>query len=135
MFCRADKQVLKIAEGIWAKHITLIARYIPANRCFPRKNIEVILPKIDHHFLQLPFGVDRTQNPVRRDLWNDLPRGPQVIFLVERRKFLTPFSLFVGCWRICCLIARGLRVVDGCVWLSSVLHFRLTFLSTVKLAN
>src|SRR5262249_3525781 len=49
----ADKQVLEIAQRIGPDHVALVARNIPTHRVLTRENVEMVLPEIDHHFLQL----------------------------------------------------------------------------------
>ena len=81
MLRRADEQVLEIAESVLAKHIAFITRDIPADGRLAGKYVEMILPEIDHHFLQLPFGINGAQNSISRDLRQQLVRRPKIVFL------------------------------------------------------
>ena len=60
MFCRADEKVFEIAQSVRTQHIAFVARDKPANGRFSGEYVKVILPKIDHYFLQLTFGVNRS---------------------------------------------------------------------------
>ena len=60
----ADDEIFEITKRVFAQHISLVARNVPTNRCLARKHVKVILPKINHYLLQLPFGVDRTKHTV-----------------------------------------------------------------------
>ena len=101
MLGRADDQVFKISEGVFTKHIAFIARDIPANGGLSRKDIEMVLPKIHHHFLQLPFGIHRPKDAIRDNLRDDLSGRLKVVFLIQGLNFfaaLTLLGLCHGVW-------------------------------------
>ena len=64
MPCSADNEVFEITQSILSQHIAFVARDQPPNGTFTRINIKVILPKIDHHFLELFFRINGTQNAI-----------------------------------------------------------------------
>src|SRR5690606_11882801 len=65
MFRRSDDEIAEVSQRVFAKYIAFVGRNIPANNGFPSINVEMILPKIDHYFLKLPFRINRTQNTIR----------------------------------------------------------------------
>src|SRR5690606_33630941 len=73
-FGSSDEQILEIAESILSQDVAFVARDKPSNSRLSRKNIEVVLPKIDHHFLQLTLGIDSPHHAVRNDLGHYLAR-------------------------------------------------------------
>ena len=72
MLSRPDQQILEITQGVLSQDVPLIARDVPANRRLSGKNVKVILPKIDHHLLQLFFRINGTQYAVSGNLRHDL---------------------------------------------------------------
>ena len=68
MLRRADDQIFEISERVFANHVAFVGRDIPAHGGFSGVNVKMILPEIDHHFLQLVFGINGAQHAVRGDL-------------------------------------------------------------------
>ena len=83
MLCGADDEIFEITKRILTQNIAFVARDVPANRSFSGEHIKVILPKIDHRFLQLLFRINCSQDTIRRDLRQYLLGRTQVILLIQ----------------------------------------------------
>src|SRR5690349_11152818 len=66
------EQVAELAERIRTNHVAVVLRQIEARLAFPGKNAEVILPKIDHHLVQLALGRHRARQLSRLNLADHL---------------------------------------------------------------
>ena len=109
MLCRADDEILKITKRIFTQHVTLVAWDVPSYRGLARKDVKMILPKINHHFLQLTLGINGTQHTVCDDRRQDLICRFEIVFGVKLGDLLPAFTLLsLGLFALClisvCLI-------------------------------
>ena len=110
------QQIFEIAKSVRSQHITLIARYVPADRRLAGEDVEMVLPKVDHHFLQLPFRINVAKNAVSDDRRQDLSRGLEVVFCVKLLDLLPAFTLLV--LRQLVLVLAGSRLRS--IWILRV---------------
>ena len=59
--CRRAEQIAKASEGRWPNHITIELSQHKPIRILICEDTEMILPEVDHHFVQLPLAVNRAQ--------------------------------------------------------------------------
>src|SRR6185503_7449328 len=88
---------------------------IPTYGSLAGKYIEVVLPKVDHYFLKLSFGIRRSQDSICSDLGHQLSSRLKVIFSVEIIELLATFALLC----LCHLFVVLLRGVVICLGLSA----------------
>jgi len=61
LFAVANQQVLEFAQSVSAYHIALISGDHVTIGPFADKDVEVVVPEVGHHFIQLAFTVDVAQ--------------------------------------------------------------------------
>ena len=93
-FSHGAKQVSEIPEHVWAKDIAFVLDqvgvYLQTLAC---RDVEVVEPEIDEHFLKLPFARDRSDQFLFGELDHRLPALSHL-----RRQVLTGTARrFVGC--------------------------------------
>ena len=67
-FRRRDQEILEFAQDMRANHVAFIRREHVAIRTFVDEDVEVIHPKVGHHFVELAFAVDSAQELRLREL-------------------------------------------------------------------
>src|SRR5262249_52100679 len=55
------QKVLELAQRVRADHVTLVSGDHVAVRTFADENIEVVVPEVSHHFVELALAVDGAQ--------------------------------------------------------------------------
>ena len=58
-----EQQIVELSERVWPDRVTIIRSQQPAIGAFAREHVEMVGPKINHHFLQLPLAVNRAKYP------------------------------------------------------------------------
>jgi len=75
------KQVAKFPHGVRANRVALVFRDEPAVGALGCENIEVVVPEIHHHFLQLAFAVNGARHLGHRKLGDDALRQANLLVI------------------------------------------------------
>ena len=72
--CDGAEQIAELAHRMRANHVAVVLREIESRLSLARENAEVILPEIDHHFIELPLARHGPRQLHRLQLPDDLLR-------------------------------------------------------------
>ena len=70
---RRAKQVSKFPEHVGPDHVALVLGQIHARRSLAGKHVEVVEPKVDEHFFELPLAVHRSHDSLLRQFGEHRP--------------------------------------------------------------
>ncbi len=107
----ANSKSENLPMRVRTNRVAIVGNQQPAIGALAGKDVEMVGPEINHHFLQLPLAVNRAQNSRRLQLSGHSLRQLQTILPVVFAQCLTIF-----------LVVTRIAAIAWFVWIRTVLR-------------